>query len=108
MKYEHVVHTSDWGIGQLIARWAFGGSNTVMCLSKDVGQHHQVRSNRMIIYPREVEACVEVVVMDSLKKGRRQGVETAVRSETRHRVITSKGGDDYTTQGCLRGHISNC
>jgi hypothetical protein len=58
MKYEHVVHTSDWGMGQLIARWAFGGSNIVMCQSKDVGQHHQVRSNRMIIYPREVEACV--------------------------------------------------
>jgi hypothetical protein len=50
----------------------------------------------------------EVVVIDSLKKGRRQGAETAVRLETRHRVIISEGGDNYTTQGCLRGHISNC
>ena len=102
MEYKHVVHTSDRGTGQLIARWTFGGSNTVTRPPKVASQRHQVGSNGMKIYPREVEACV--VVMDGPKKGRRRGAETAVRSETRRGVITNEGGDDYTTRGRSRGH----
>ena len=112
MECEQVVHTSDRGTGQLIARWTFGGSNTVMCLPEDASQRHQVGSNAMKFYPREIEACV--VVMDGPKKGRRPGAETAARSEARRGVITStkdcaraeksEGGDDYTTRGRSRGH----